>query len=114
MKAKTNQANAMKVKCPLCAANRGESCRGPHGGRRPVHRERYRKEREVRRARLRSLKRARAQRGRRMEGVIVRFECPVCGGDHSRVDHVKAKGAAGSMISQALALSAVDKARRED
>jgi hypothetical protein len=38
-------------------------------------------------------RRAAAQE-RRWGDVTVRYECPICGGDHSRADHPNATGAA--------------------
>ena len=52
-----------------------------------IHLERFRRARWVIAQRRKALELARAAKCRRMEGVTVRYECPICGEPHKRADH---------------------------
>jgi rubredoxin len=70
----------LNVPCPVCEARRGTRCEH--------YEERQQKARRARRAkRNRSAVKIRAAQERRWASVDVRFECPICGGDHVRADH---------------------------
>ena len=81
------KTTAIGVSCPRCRSLPGEPCTGRTGRTMPhLHRER---DKQAQRRRTVEGRRAAAQE-RRWGGVTVRYECPICGGDHSRADHLSA------------------------
>ena len=76
------------VACPVCGAKKGWPCVKPGGGRRQhPHRERWARAEAASRALSRRNQIVAAASKRRWESVTVSFECPICGGAHSRHDH---------------------------
>jgi rubredoxin len=88
---KPKKPRAISVSCPVCGARPRQLCLGRHGQRRhDAHPARI--EMAVRGSvgkRAAERRRIAAQK-RRWATVTVRFECPVCGGNHSRSDHARA------------------------
>lgn len=72
------------VSCPSCGAPSGRPCRTYAGKPRPPHGARVKLERRFRAA-SRPSRATGARPGR--QRVSVRFECPECGGPHSRAEH---------------------------
>lgn len=87
---------ATSVSYPACGVARGWPCRGDSG----PHPERVSKARGVMRSRRRRAARIRVAQANRWDSVTVRFECPMCGGDHSRADHEKALDTLGNRASR--------------
>ena len=81
----------LAVSCPTCAARPGQPCTSkPAKGSRPIppHQRRIQKGSRYRKMQ----KQMAASQEQRWGGVTVRYECPICGGDHSRADHPSATG----------------------
>ena len=81
-------AQALNARCPVCHAVRDQPCVSSAGTqRRKPHQDRF----DMAFALARNLEQRQAEIGRtvrsRFDGVTIRFECPVCGGGHSRADH---------------------------
>jgi transcription elongation factor Elf1 len=96
---KRKALKATSVSCPVCGAERGRLCIEPYRRQEPYqpkrerpHFERIEKARAVSRARCRGAKRRREFQERRWATATIRFECPICGGNHSRADHPKVAG----------------------
>jgi hypothetical protein len=89
---KKSRVKVTSVACPICGAKRGDVCVFVNTGRRRArpHPERRKKARAVFRARQRRMRTVRALREQRWASVTVRYECPLCGGDHSCADHARA------------------------
>jgi predicted RNA-binding Zn-ribbon protein involved in translation (DUF1610 family) len=80
---------AYRVNCPTCGARPGRSCTSKKSGDKlaQAHGERVVKGRHFARWKAGVAGRVFAAQERRWGGVTVSYECPICGGDHSRADH---------------------------
>src|ERR1039458_8411727 len=81
------------VPCPTCQARAGQPCTGRRGERADhAHPGRLERARRIVRWRQTVQGRRAAAQQRRWATVTVRYECPICGGDHSRADHPSVTG----------------------
>lgn len=83
---KSDQPNvkATTVVCPICGAKRGRRC---VGNRRRPHPQRVRAARATHKKRVLQGRRLAAYKVKKWESVTIKYECPLCHGDHLRKDH---------------------------